>query len=449
MAASYGGQRNWQPRGSSTNEYIVEVGIEKDVHYQSEWRTIFGRLNGMRDVNITKVERDGEEVEITGGGESSPVWEKTFGEENREARFAYEEPLNGTRTYGQQDLGPGAFTAYKHEVIQATQIDSPTFPILDRESQLRQSALIPISDVIPRKKKAIRMFVEKWKEIDAFSAICDGYSEPALDSTNGGLNLALPGASAGQNRSCYNTWVAGASALTVPNFTRSTHENTLADAVYSYPYSSYTNSSYGFTYELHQMMSWQISALKFPSVKIGNAEYRAGCIIDPWLLRRLVRPNGTLATYMEYALPRSEKNPVLDGMQTIELDNILYIPSMYWQYFRPTPTAATGSTDTMVYRTAGTDPFDASFANTSKCCLAWYFTSGALLRGRSTKVWFTASGEGQSDAGHKKGTTFAIHYDDVWKRTEWVTKDGRSAIANDRSLMLFAGDPGPGIAFSS
>ena len=439
MAASYGGQRNWQPRGSANSEYIVEVGIEKDIHYQSEFRTVFGKLNGMRDINVVKIERDGDMVDVTGGGETSPVWEKTFSDENRECRFTYQEPLFGARTFGQQDIAPGPYTAYKHEAIQAIQVDSPAFPIVDRESQLRSTTLMPISEVIPEKKREIQLYASKWKEIDAFCAITDGASQPMLATA--GVNLTLPGASAGQNRSCYNTFVGGQTALTTPNYTRTTHEGTLSTLVQA---QGYTSSAVGFTFEAHNFMSWQIQALKFPGVKIGNTEYRAACLIDPWLIRRLIKISGSLTSLYEYATPRSQKNPAIDGMQTIELDNILYIPSMYWSYFRPT---ADGTT--MTYLPSTSDPFDASFSNTSNTCMAWYFTSGALLRGRSTKVWFTASGEGQSDAGHKKGASFAVHYDDCWKRTEWTTKDGRSQIANDRSLMAFFGDPGPGIAFSS
>jgi hypothetical protein len=310
---------------------------------------------------------------------------------------------------------------------------------MDRESQLRQSALIPLSDVIPRKKQEISLYTGKYREFDAFCAITDGASQPMLSSS--GLNLALPGATAGQNRSCYNTYVAGQTTLTTPYYSRTTHESTLSTLVAAL---TYTAVASGFTYEAHRFMSWQIQALRFPPVKIGNAEYRAACLIDPWLINRLTMTAGTLTTKYLFGTERSMKNPAIDGMQTIELDNILYIPSMYWSYFRPT---ANGTT--MVYLPAGTDPLDASFNNTSHICMAFYFTSGALLRGRSTKVWFTSSGEGQSDAGHKKGATFASHYDDCWKRTEWVTKDGRSEIANDRSLLAFFGDPGPGIAFSS
>ena len=445
MAVSYGGQRNWQPRGAATNEFIVEVGFEKKIFYQAELRTIFGRLNQFRTLDITKGERDGEMVELSGGGETSPVWEKTFGEENRDCRFTYEEPLFGPRTFGQKDVGPGNFTAYKHEEIFAVQIDTPTFPLLDRESQLRQSGMIPMARVKPDKKNAIRIYKEKWTEIDAFCAITDGASQPMLDTTNGGLggsvSYALPGASAGQNRSLWNTVVCNATlGFTTPNFTRATHEGTLSTAV-----AALTNAAAdGFNYETHKWVSAMLPTLRFPGIKIGNSEYRAACLIDPWLIQRMAKDAGSLSDLYVYATPRSMKNPALDGMQTIELDNILYIPSEYWKYFRPT---ANGST--MVYLPSGADPFDPSFTNTSNICMAYYFTAGALLRGRSTKVWFTASGEGEPDGGHKKGTTLAMHWDDSWKRTEWTTKDGRSVIANDRSLMLYAYDPGPGVSYAA
>ena len=440
MAPSYMGQRNWQPRGSSTNEYIVEVGIEKDIHYDSEWETLFGKLNGFRHMNVVQQERDGEMVNITGGGELSPVWEKTFGEENREARYTFEEPLAGRRTFGQAPVKPGPFTGYKHDVIMATQIDTPAYGILDRESQYRQSGLIPMARVTPAKKEAMKLFVEKWKEIDAFSAILDGASQPFLDSTNGGLNQALPGATAGQNRSCYNQFVAGQTTLMTPAFSRTTHEGTLSTLLAALG----NNSNYAFTYETHSMMSWYIQQLKFPSVEVGNGRWRACCIIDPCALRRLTKPSEELSTLFLYGTPRTRKNPALDNMQVLDLDDILYIPSMYWQYFRPTANGTTVS-----YLDPTVDPFDASFSNTSNIVGAFYFTSGAMLRGRSTKVWFTGSGEGQSDAGHTKGTTYALHYDDTWKRAERVTKDGRSIIQNDRSLMWWGYDPGPGQEFAA
>ena len=440
MAASYGGQRNWQPRGSTAPEFIVEAGFDKKIYYKAELRTVFGRLNQFRTLDIVKTERDGEMVEVTGGGETSPVWEKTFGQENRDVRFTYEEPLFGKRTYGQTDLGPGNFTAYKHEEIFAVQIDTPTFPLLDRESQLRQSGMIPVSRVRPDKQNAIRIYKEKWTEIDAFCAITDGASQPMLDTVNGGLAASvgyiLPGATAGQNRSCYNSAVASSTmALLTPAFSRTTYEGTVSTAVAAL---SDTTANY-FSYETHKWVSATIPSLRFPGIKIGNSEYRAACLIDPWLIQRMAKDAGSLTDLYTYATPRSMKNPALDGMQTIELDNILYIPSEYWKYFRPT---ADGTS--MIYLPANTDPFDDTFSNTSRICMAFYFTAGALLRGRSTRVWFTASGEGESDAGHKKGTTLAMHWDDCWKRTEWCTKDGRSVLANDRSLMLYAYDKGPG-----
>jgi hypothetical protein len=61
-------------------------------------------------------------------------------------------------------------------------------------------------------------------------------------------------------------------------------------------------------------------------------------------------------------------------------------------------------------------------------------------------VWFSVSGEGTPDAGHRKGTTFCLHYFDGWKRTEWVTKDGTSALENDSSICWYGYDPGIGKA---
>ena len=438
---AYQGQPSWKPRGAANSEYIVEVDMSKEVFYQSEWRTLFGKLNGMRNIDITEIEREGKNKLIA--GEKSPVWEKTFNAENEnpECRFTYKEILPGMPTFGDADVRPGDFTAYKHEVIAATQVDSPAYPILTRSSRQRASTVFDASSYIPMKKEEILEWREKWIEIAAFQAITDGASQSYLDSTNGGLNKALPGASAGQNRSCWNTWVANQTALTTPSFYRTTHELTLATLLYGMS----NNSSFAMTYDLHMQMSWQISQLKFPGVSVGNGKWRAICLIDPWLIKRLTKPSEALSNMWVNGTERTKNNPALDNMQVLDLDNILYIPSMYWEYFRPTQVGET----TITYLDPTVDPFDPSFTNTSNICCAYYFTAGALLRGRTTKVWFTASGEGQSDAGHKKGATFAVHYDDAWKRTEWTAQDGRSAISNDRSLMLYCYDPGPGIAFAA
>jgi hypothetical protein len=435
------GQPNWNLRGAATNEYIVNPRISKDIYYQSEYATLFGRLNGGREVKITEIERGDKKMQINAGGNDSPVWEQDFQDETGEARFTCQEPLAGLETYGTADVKPGQFTGFKHEVVYAIQADSPVYPIIDTESQMRQTELISVADVIPGKKREMTLWREKQVELNAFRAITDGASRSLLYSSDGGMAIALPGATAGQNRSCYNTWVANQSALTTPNYTRTTHEGTLATLLASVT----NNDDFQFTYELHKQMSYQVSHLKFKPITIGNSEYRAGCIIDPRLIERLVRVSGSLATLYTYAMPRSDKNPALDGLQTIELDGILYIPSMYMEYFRPVETGGL----TTAYLPSGADPFDSSFANTSNLCMAFYFGAGALLRGRRKKVWFTVSGEGASDAGHKKGTTFCLHYYDGWKRTEWVTKDGRSEMYNDSSLMLYCYDPGVGIAFSA
>ena len=442
------GQPVWNQRGATYNEYIVNPRIVQDIYYQSEFGTLFGRLNGLREVKVTEIERGDKKLQINAGGNDSPVWEQDFGDGNGEARFTLQEPITGLETYGIHDVKPGPFTGYKHEIIPTIQADSPAYPLIDSESQMRQTELINPSDVIPRKKREIALWREKVLELNAFRAITDGASRALLDTANGGLGntYSLTGATAGQNRSCYNTFVVNQTGLTTPNYSRTTHEGTLSTLVNALS----SNDSYAFNWEVHKHMSDTISTLKIKPVTVGNATYRAACIIDPRLIARLAAPSttlggtGTLANLYTYATPRSEKNPVLDGMQTIELDNILYCPSYYWSYFRPT---ADGTT--MSYLPINSDPFDSSFSNTSAVCCAFYFGAGALLRGRRKKMWFTVSGEGASDAGHRKGTSFAMHYYDCWKRAEWTTKDGRSEIYNDSSLMLYAYDPGVGVAFSA
>jgi len=438
------GQPNWNLRGASTNEYIVNPRITKDIYYQSEFGTIFGRLNGGREVKVTEIERGGSKLQINAGGNDSPVWEQDFQDATGEARFTFQEPLTGQETYGTHDVAPGDFTGYKHEVIYAVQSDSPVYPIVDMESQMRQTEIIPVSDVIPRKKREMTLWREKVLELNAFRAITDGASRGLLDTTHGGLGITLAGASAGQTRANYNCFVCKSAntSLVTPSFTRSTHQGNLGTAIDGSNSSVSTN---GFSWEVHKLMSYFVSALKFKPLVVGNTQYRAGCIIDPRLISRLVKISGSLSNLYMYATPRDIKNPAIDGMQTIELDNILYIPSMYCEYFRPTAVAATSVT----HLGANVDPFSSAFSNSSNMCWGWYFGGGALLRGRRKKVWFTVSGEGASDAGHKKGTTFCMHYYDGWKRTDWTTKDGRSEIYNDSSLMMYAYDPGVGAAFAS
>jgi hypothetical protein len=338
----------WNLRGASTNEYIVNPRIKKDVYYKSEFATLFGRVNEFREVAIVDIERGDSKLKITGKGVESPVWEQDFGDETGEARFTRIAPMAGLPTYGQTDPEAGEFDSFKHEVIHVNQVDSPVQPLLDAESQRRQSEVIPVGQAISNKKTQMKLWREKQIELDAFRALNDGYSRGLLVSADGGMALALPGATAGQNRSPYNTVCASAFALTTPNFTRTTHEGTLSTLVNAFTDVSNKN----FDYEEHKFMSGSvIPSVKLKPATIGGKQYRALAIADPDCMYRLGAASGTLETMLRYANERAMQNPTIKGMEAWELDNILYVASQYMKYFRPT---ADGTT--MSYLASTTDP---------------------------------------------------------------------------------------------
>jgi hypothetical protein len=439
---------SWNLRGAASNEFIVSQRILGDIHVQSEWRTSFGKLNGNRQVKVIKTER-GSNVQIAAGGNDSPIWEQEFGNGVGEARFTYEEPLIGTRTFGQADVQPGNFPSFKHEVIYACQIDSEAVPLLDRESQMRQEEIIPVGTLMAHTKNKFIPWREKWVEIDAISALLRGASESLLSTSNGAMGITLPGSSAGEHRSCYN-FVAAAAApsLVTPNFTNATHEAAVATALAGLS----DSQVFSFDYEQHKFMSHIISELRFDPVTVGGRQYRAVCIADPRNMARIIDSNasltgsGVLQELIKYSTPRKDDNLILDGLQAIILDEILYIANEYMRYFRPTQTASTSVSYGFGF---AADPFVSSFSNTSPICLNIYMGAGALLRGTRKKMWWTTSGEDQSDAGHRKGTTVAIHYYDAWKRKEWVTKDGTSAIKNNSTVVWAGYDKGEGTKYSA
>lgn len=429
------GQRDWKNRGASTNEYLINPDLEQGVYYQSESRQLFGKINDRREVTTVKIMRDGNEQSIDVGNDS-PIWEKNFGGGVGECRFTLEEEMEGMPVYGPSDPIAGNFQQYKHSNVYVRKITSPKMPVVDEESQFNVSAVIP--DLLKQRKGSMSRWREKEVELDAFRALLDGGSRGLLSTTDGGLGITLPGASAGQNRSCYNTYVEGQSGLTTPNYTRATHEGTLSTLVAAI---SGTAAVQAFDWETHKKIAYLIETrpLALKPVKIGGKEYKAVAIIDPRNVDRLLAYGGTLATAMATAYTRGMDNPVLNRVNGFVLDDICYIPSKYIEYFRPT---ADGST--MRYLPATSDPRSSSFANTSNVTMTIVLGAGAILRGRRKKVWFSVK-----EYDHDTGADYCVHYYDGWMRNEWSTKDGRTSILNDSSLVVFNGDPGVGVAYST
>lgn len=416
----------------SSSDYIVNPKLEKSVYYKSTYRTLFGKLNGPKEVKTTKLMYDGMELTIDEGTDS-PVWEKTFTSGN-ECRFTTEEEFKGMATYGPADVKPGPFTEYMHSVCYVRQVDSPTAPLVDSESVEMVKDVIP--NLLERKKKSVTLWRSKEVDIDAFRSIFTGASRGILTTEDGGLGISLEGGSAGQERAPYNNFVEGQSALTTPSVTLATHNSNLATDLATLS----DNSAYAFTYATHERNSTLIEDLDAKPVKIGRQEYRAVAIIDRRNVHRMMAVNGTLRSLFQDAMTRGAKNPALYGMQSLVLDDILYIPARQIEFFRP---SVSGSTITWG---AGhnKDPRSKSFTNASNICPTVYMGAGALLRGRRKKVWFTTS------AGkHEKGLEYCAHYHDGWKRHDKITKDGRSEMDNDSMLVTYNYDPGIGVAYAA
>lgn len=426
------GQSDWKNAGSSTNAYVVNPLLEKEIYYESTYKTVFGRLNGGREVTTTKAPFSSKVTEIDAGNDSI-LWEKNFTTGN-EVRFTLREENKGMATYGAADVKPGSFAQYMHSTAFVNQVDSPSYPIVDSESEEKIKEII--SDLISVEKANISVWRGKEVDLDGFRSIFEGASRGLLLTTDGGMGVTLPGGSAGAHRSSYHNILANSATFVSPNYTLATHEASLSTALAALT----DNANYQYDYAEHEKCSYWIDRKNLKTVKIGGMEYRAVAFIDPCNMHRLTTATGTLDNKFLYGRERAMKNPALYHMDSIVLDDILYLALRQVEFFRPTADGSTVSYGAGLTQ----DPRDTNFSNSSKICPTVFMGAGALLRGRRKKVFFTV------DYGtHGKGATYCVHYHDGWMRHDWVTKDGRSTIMNDSMFIHWSYDPGVGKAYAA
>jgi hypothetical protein len=430
------GQSTWNAPGSSTNAYIVNPVMVPDIYYKATYKTIFGKMNGNRKIEQKTIAFQDQKITIDVGNDS-PVWEKTFNSVG-EARFTMVEEMNGMATYGDADVKPGEFDSFKHAVCYVNQIDSPVKPLPGSESLYNVSDVI--DDYIPIVKGGLTQWASKEMDIDAFRAIFLGASRGLLATADGGKGVAMAGATAGQYRSCYNTYVEGQTGLTTPSYTRATHESTLSTLVNALT----DNATYAFDWDSHKRAAYFIDRLNFKATKAqGGPEVRAIALIDERNIYRMTAANytggatainGVLFDLWKNADARGEKNPVFNNRGYIILDEIMYIPCKQLEFFRPTTDGST-----LTYG-CGMNSDPRTYTNTSNITTTVYMGAGALLRGGRRTSWITI--DDGSGARHGKGKSYCFHYHDGWTRKEWFTKDDRSAIDNDSMLVCFNYDKG-------
>ena len=426
------GQSTWGNAGASTNAYIVNPQLSKDIYYRSTYRTLFGKLNGRREVVAQKIMYNDREVTIDAGNDS-PVWEKNFVSGN-EVRFTCREENKGMATYGAAPVKAGSYAQYMHSNCWVRQIDSPAYPIVDSESEFQVADVI--NDLVSLEKDNISMWRSKEVDLDAFRSLFMGASRGLLLTTDGGLGITLPGGSAGAQRSCYNTFIEGDSSFLTPDATLATHETNVYNGLVRLA----DDDKYAFTYESHKRNLHLIESVGLKSTSVGGREYIAVALIDQRNIDRMMAVNGTLSALFQLAEARGKDNPALNSMRTLVLDDVLYIPVKQFEFFRPTCAASV-----ITYGAANTsDPRSSSFSNSSCLCPTIYMGAGALLRGRRKTVWFTVK-----EGDHSKGQEYCVHYHDGWVRHEWVSKDSRTTMFNDSTFITWNYDPGFGVAYSA
>jgi len=405
--------------------YVVKAQIARGLYYQGVMNTLFGKLNGPRELRTLETIQRGGTITIPDGKES-PVWLQNC-KENNTVKFTLREPNKGMATYGDAPVKTGQFAEYMHCDCNVREVSSPAYPVVGYESQKNIERVI--SDVVAVEKSNIARWVSEEMDLDAFRTIFFGASRGLLSQQDGGMGIAQPGGASGQYRVPINTFVAGQADVTARDWSVTTHNANLATAL-----ATLTNTpTLYFNYDTHQRISFLIDQLGLQKVKIGGETYRAVAITDEWNIYSLRDLTGPLSTLWRQATERSDKNLAIYSRGTLVLDDILYIPTSQLRYFRPTVTGTSPNLVLTFGAGMDVDPRMSSFNNQSNIMPTVVMGAGALLRGsRVGSMKFT------SEIGpHGKGAEYAAHYNDGWRRSDWFAQDGRQKMSNDSMFVVF------------
>jgi len=424
------GQSYWGNAGDSTNAFIVNPKLQKEIFFKTTWMTLIGRLNGGREIKeqIMAFQGGKKKIDI---GNSSIVQEKTIMEGN-EFRTTMMEYLNGDATYGDEAIASGDYAQYKHAQGYVNQCDSPAWQLPGRCS-LKQAA-----EVITNPKGDLMMGIERWVseeiDVDWIRAGLMGASRGVLSSSaQGSLGIALPGATAGQFRSCYNFYCSNGTVVS-PSRVRNTHEAAVKAAV-----AAVGNDAAGhFDLGEHDALVNLCDQYYIEPPTVGGRQYKGIYVTHRALIWRLFSRGGSLETLAKDARERAKTNPALDHITAWELDDILYVP------YRLIEKYAIDSSGTYVVYGPGLDTDPRNFTTANERYPSLLMGGKSFLRGRDKRVWIT------TEVGrHNKGVEYAAHWDDGWTRNEWDAKDGRTEMENPHMFTTCHFDAGIGVAIGS
>lgn len=439
------GQAVWGNAGDATNAYIVNPKRAKELYYESVLPTLVGKA-GDADLDTVDMAFGGGKSRKAYIGNSSLIWNKSITTGNEERLTMVEARKGMAGSYGDAPTTSGSYDKYRHATMWVNQIDSKADPIPGRCS-LKQ-----VKDILDDPKGILQSGQKQWasEEIDHefLRGIIMGASRNLLSTTAAGsLGITLPNTgAAGRIRSCWNFYTPNA-GLATPSVTWATHETNIGTAV-----SSVTDDTTDrFDLGQHNILASLTTHLKFKRATFGGKSYRAVVFTDPWLLWRLVCTSNTAATdnyqyLMMMAAQRGMNNPAIDHMDPIVLDQILYVPVEQLRAYRMTvsggyPVYGPSTTNNSML----TDPRDLFTTNTNKICLQIWCGAGAMLRATDKKMWSTA----RCLDTHKGNYDYALHWDDGFVRREYETKDGRTEMSNDSTMVAAFYDGGVEDAFAA
>jgi len=439
--------------GDATHAFTNMAMIEKSIDRLSRRAGLVGGLTSTSkgaDKLVKTTDYVGQEVDIA----NSAVIQTKEISVGDEARFSLIEDLAGMPTHGNYPVRQGGYMQFKHDFVRLNMFDTPEYQFMGEMDQQRFAALI--SNMEPEMQKQIANYMAVWTDISFLQALLCGADRGLLSTSDGGLGMTLMNApSAGYTISCKNTYVGGHGMVNW-NDTRATFEAAIGTEIYDLE----DASGYGFGLNAHEVILNQItSVLRFPQTEFMGKTLRSICLIDPWLIKRLMArdaTNNTWFTLLKDADVQGPKNRMIERDTAVIIDKVLYIPVDWLRAFRafgsdgakPTYGCALTS-DPQTYITTA----DA----TSKKCAAIYLGAHAVLHAATAKYYGAGTNVKKNGrfwvtpryAEHGKGGGWAGHTKQGFKRYEPERKDGTTGYHNNNSLVAWFYDPGPGVSFAA
>jgi hypothetical protein len=418
---------------SGVRDFQTGFSFDKKLYFEMRNRLTFANYaRSGEEVDESFVGKPGEAIQSTTIVRRVPI---TSGDE---IRFTMDEAAVGMSTWGPKQHPNGDFSQYKNIVARLNTINGPAFPIESEEDQQRIKDSITN---IPRNVQN-KATVHMAQEIDAsfYYAVLHGASPNVLGAkADGGLGHSL-GVNAGGGAGfplMNKWWYCGDGGWVSFSTTPATYNGNVNTAINAIS----TTSEHKLTLAQLKIIRAKLDTIHFWPVRYNGKEYKALCLLDTELFWRL---NNLLATQYTYARERSKDNPIFNGTEPIELDNVLYVNDPNLGLFRPAYNSSTPTYGPTFGPNATSD--HRTYTNSSAYALAIFLGAQALIEGYNESMkmfWEKGRFEKSLEVAARQKTGVV--------RAEWYAKDGRTdaaAVQNYNCVCAAFYEPGVGSSYA-